>query len=241
MKLNTEPIKNWFGFTRRERRSTFSLLVIIVVILVLRYAIPNSNVTVENLTEKVSESANDNGSATNDRMKPDSVKFRKAFSKKTSAKSNKKFSASNVNYIVYQADRKSLRKPVDLNQSDTSALVKLPGIGPVLSLRIIKYRNFLGGFARVEQLKEVYGLPEETYEMIKNRVTVDSSFIKRIDINSADYKELSRIRYLDKYEIASILKYRQLKGRIAKISDLIDNKLITQEKAKKLGAYIRFE
>ena len=62
-------------------------------------------------------------------------------------------------------------------------------------------------------MKEVYGLSEETYEMIKDRITADSSFINRININTADYKELSRVRYLDKYEITSILKYRELKGR----------------------------
>ncbi|TAL66327.1 MAG: hypothetical protein EPN88_08645, partial [Bacteroidetes bacterium] len=60
-------------------------------------------------------------------------------------------------------------------------------------------------------------------------------------INSADYKKLSRLPYLEKYEVSAILKYRELKGNITNITDLIDNKLITKEKASKVGSYLRFD
>src|SRR5258706_14664541 len=46
----------------------------------------------------------------------------------------------------------------DLNQADTSRLVKIYGIGPKLSLRIVSYRDKLGGFIFQSQLQEVYGL-----------------------------------------------------------------------------------
>ena len=58
---------------------------------------------------------------------------------------------------------------LDINSCDSSSLVMLPGIGPVLSARIIKFRSLLGGFARKDQLKEVYGLPIETYNLISER------------------------------------------------------------------------
>ena len=96
------------------------------------------------------------------------------------------------------------KSSIDINGCDSAALVALPGIGPVLSARIIKYRKLLGGFASVEQLKEVYGLPEETYEMIKGRLYADSSGIRKININSSGYKELSRIPYIEKYEVTAI-------------------------------------
>ena len=119
--------------------------------------------------------------------------------------------------------------------------VRLPGIGPVLSARIIKYRRLLGGFARVEQLKEVYGLPAETYEMIKGRVYADSLQISRININSATYKEIIRLPYLKKYEVTAILKYRELKGRINGIDDLTEIKLLTAEKARKVNPYLIYD
>jgi DNA uptake protein ComE-like DNA-binding protein len=237
MKYNAEPIKNWFGFTRRERRSTFSLLIIIVFILIIRYSIPNSNATVEDLTPAVFESY-DHSTHNNDFSKPVEVKDKKAYLQKITGIQNKKFSAARTSY---QAGIRQLKKPVDINLSDTSELIRLPGIGSVLSARIVKYRAYLGGYSKIEQLKEVYGLSAETYDLIKNSITADSSFIKRININAADYKELSHVRYLDKYEITAILKYRKLKGNIYKLSDMVDNKLITIVKARKVGAYIRFD
>jgi DNA uptake protein ComE-like DNA-binding protein len=129
----------------------------------------------------------------------------------------------------------------DINVSDSATLVKLPGIGPVLSGRIIRYRRLLGGYATIDQLKEVYGLKVETYDIIKDRVFADSSVIIRININSAGYKELSHIHYFEKYEISAILKYRELKGRIPGISDLTENKLITTEKANKVRPYLKYD
>jgi len=140
------------------------------------------------------------------------------------------------------ATKKSIpqKSRIDINNSDSATLVRLTGIGPVLSVRIIKYRRLLGGFARIEQLKEVYGLPEETFETIKGRVFADSTVIIRININSAGYKELSRFPYFEKYEITAILKYREINGRITGMADLTDNKLITIEKAKKVGPYFKY-
>ncbi len=131
--------------------------------------------------------------------------------------------------------------PIDLNKCDSLSLVRLPGIGPVLSVRIIRYRHLLGGFARKEQLKEVYGLPAETYDLISDRVFADSSAIIRIKINSASAKELGRLPYIEKYELAAILKYRELSGRISRIGELVENKLLTAEKAWKVSPYIDFE
>jgi DNA uptake protein ComE-like DNA-binding protein len=119
--------------------------------------------------------------------------------------------------------------------------MRLPGIGPVLSARIIKYRRLLGGFVRVEQLKEVYGLPPETYEVIKGRVFTDSTFVKRININTCEWRDLVRIPYFEKYEVTAILKYRKLAGRINNIVDLTENKLITSEKASKIRPYLKFD
>lgn len=132
------------------------------------------------------------------------------------------------------------RTKFDINLSDSASLVELPGIGPVLSGRIIRYRRLLGGYATIDQLKEVYGLKAETYDIIKDRVFADSSVIIRININSAGYKELSHIHYFEKYEITAILKFRELKDRISGISDLTENKLITTEKAKKVRPYLKY-
>lgn len=229
MNLNREPIKKWFGFTRRERRSTFILLLIIVLIIGLRYAIPDSRITIEDITETVSAMENHPDLSSKKEVPTEKPVIHGYGSGKKSGKST--FTGK---YIPQKTK-------IDINTSDSATLVRLPGIGPVLSARIIKYRRLLGGFARIDQLKEVYGLKTETYEIIRERVFADSSVIKRIDINSAGYKELSHIHYLEKYEISAILKYRELKGKIRGIGDLTENKLITKDKARKINPYLNFE
>ncbi len=135
----------------------------------------------------------------------------------------------------------SMQRPlINLNSCDSAQLESLPGIGPVLSVRIIKYRKLLGGFASSDQLREVYGLPPETYDLIKGRVFADTSLIRKIKINKAEYKDLSSLPYLEKYEVTSILKYKQLAGSINSIADLIDNKILSREKAIKVKAYLDF-
>jgi DNA uptake protein ComE-like DNA-binding protein len=131
------------------------------------------------------------------------------------------------------------RPKIELNTCDSASLESLPGLGPVLSARIIRYRNLLGGFASVKQLREVYGLPEETFNLVSGRLTADSLLIKKININTADFKQLIRLPYIDRYDVNSILKYRELKGRIEDINELVDNKLVTKEKFMKVRSYLK--
>ncbi|MEO6686182.1 MAG: helix-hairpin-helix domain-containing protein, partial [Dyadobacter sp.] len=48
--------------------------------------------------------------------------------------------------------------PFDINTTDTTQLIKLKGIGTKLSLRILKFRDGLGGFHSASQFSEIFGL-----------------------------------------------------------------------------------
>jgi competence protein ComEA len=282
MSLNNRPIKNWFGFTRRERRSTFIMLLIISLILGLRYTIPDSRIGIEDITgteswvEKQSELSKKESIHPGEQFAfdPNIVSYSALMKLGLGAKESNtlinyrrkggKFRLPSDIKKVYGIEESKAEKLIpfikisedtlkkvsrfvrqrtkfDINLSDSASLVELPGIGPVLSGRIIRYRRLLGGYATIDQLKEVYGLKAETYDIIKDRVFADSSVIIRININSAGYKELSHIHYFEKYEISAILKYRELKGRIPGISDLTENKLITTEKANKVRPYLKYD
>jgi hypothetical protein len=132
------------------------------------------------------------------------------------------------------------RPMLNLNICDSASLEALPGIGPVLSSRIIKYRNLIGGYVSVDQLKEVYGLPEETFDMISARVVADSLTIRKIMINEWDFRQLIRHPYFLRSEVSAILKYRELNGRISGIGEMIDNNLISAETARKIRPYMDF-
>ena len=56
---------------------------------------------------------------------------------------------------------------IDLNEAGVEKLEKLPGVGPVLAERIVKYRNREGGFASVDELNEVSGIGPAKLKQIK--------------------------------------------------------------------------
>jgi competence protein ComEA len=62
--------------------------------------------------------------------------------------------------------------PLDINSASQEALESLPGIGPVLAQRIISYREANGPFATVEDLQKVDGVGADTFEKLKELVTV---------------------------------------------------------------------
>ena len=130
---------------------------------------------------------------------------------------------------------------IEINSCDSTDLLQLPGIGPVLSGRIVKFRNLLGGYASIEQLQEVYGLRPETFDLIKELVTVDTTLIDKIDINAADFRRFTKLPYFERKEINDIMRYREINGKISYIDELIDNNILSDIKAAKVKPYLQFD
>lgn len=55
---------------------------------------------------------------------------------------------------------------ISVNAAGLEEFVDLPGIGPVLADRIIKYRLRKGGFESLEELKNVKGVGDKVFEKI---------------------------------------------------------------------------
>ncbi len=110
---------------------------------------------------------------------------------------------------------------VELNSADSVDLVKLKGIGAVYAARIIKYRNLLGGFYSKKQLLEVYNFPKETYVNIESKISVDTTLIKKIRIDFAEYNDLLRHPYLNKKQVKAILTYRDKNGAFEKLAAIL--------------------
>lgn len=130
---------------------------------------------------------------------------------------------------------------IELNSADTTELKKIKGIGSVYSKRIIKYRELLGGYYNKEQLLEVYGLSKELYNNIEKSITIDTTKIKRININTATFKELNKNPYI-KYEgTKNIVNFRNKNGRYKDVNLILKNNLLSKEKFDKLKPYLTVE
>lgn len=127
---------------------------------------------------------------------------------------------------------------IEINSSDSVELMKLPGIGTKLSKRIIKYRDLLGGYYTLEQLREVYGLKEETLELIDNRIKVDNTKVQKVDLNFSDRYQLSRHPYIGKESAAQIINFRTKYGFITNPMVLKDSLILKESDYERLKPYL---
>lgn len=61
---------------------------------------------------------------------------------------------------------------ININTADSMALQEIPGVGPATAEKIIAYRTENGRFASKEDIKNVSGIGEKTYEKMKDKITV---------------------------------------------------------------------
>ena len=128
-------------------------------------------------------------------------------------------------------------KIIDVNTADSLLLESLPGIGPALAVRIIKYRNKLGGFYTREQLKEVWGLPDSVFHKVKEKV-IFSDNANKININTADFLKLKSHPYIG-YKLANtIINYRNQHGNFKSLEDIQKIILIDEKMFNRLSHYL---
>lgn len=137
-------------------------------------------------------------------------------------------------------EEKYIRNLIELNSADSIDLEYLPGIGPILAKRIIKFRNILGGFVKIEQLAEVYGLKNEVFIQIKKFVCVDTLLVKKLELNFISYSELKNHPYID-YNIArSIIKCRSEDGVFHNLDDFIGKGILNDSLISRISPYFKF-
>lgn len=132
-------------------------------------------------------------------------------------------------------------QPFDINLADSIQLTQLRGIGSVLSTRIIKFRNVLGGFYSLTQLKEVYGISDEALEALHKYAFVSQNFAPvKLNLNTIDVKTLSKHPYIS-YDLAkAIVHHRKTYGSFSALEDLKEVHLIDDTILDKLLPYVTF-
>lgn len=103
---------------------------------------------------------------------------------------------------------------LDLNTTDSVALVALPQIGEVMASRIQRYRDRLGGFVCYEQLYEVKGMDSTRYATVRPYLLLDTSNIRKLEVNRDEFKVLLRHPYLEYEQVKAIVNHRERKGLI---------------------------
>jgi DNA uptake protein ComE-like DNA-binding protein len=129
---------------------------------------------------------------------------------------------------------------IELNEADTALLMRIPGIGTSFAKRITAYGKLLGGYHRVEQLQEVYGMYEELYNQISPYFNVNPATITGIPVNKASLDQLRVHPYLNFYQAKAIVELRKKRGQLTGIEELQLLEEFTPEDWIRIAPYLLF-
>lgn len=150
-------------------------------------------------------------------------------------------------YFVFPSSRQAVasksRRPSpagkDLNSVTASELQFVSGIGPVLSRRIVKFRDALGGFLEASQLYDVYGLePTIARRVMKTFPLTSIPSVQRVSINEGTVEELASILYLTREMAGAIVARRKRQGPFQSLRELREIESIPEAKIDRIALYL---
>jgi competence ComEA-like helix-hairpin-helix protein len=144
-----------------------------------------------------------------------------------------------VDYGSYKSGGHRKIQSIDINTADSAALVALSGIGPGFAKRIMTYREKLGGFYQVDQLKEVYGLDSIWVKENKALLKVGAGVYRFLAINQVEWKDFKH-PYLPYGQSKVVLAYRKQHGVLKDFEALEKIQLLDLVAWKRLKPYLSF-
>lgn len=128
----------------------FGLIILSAVILYYALSMPKISVSQVSSVHISSEDISENSFSADNASPP----------KATSQSSTENDTSIAVNY------------PLNLNSCTAEELMSISGIGEVKANHIIEYREYLGGYTSVEQIKNIKGIGDGVYEKVSPYLTV---------------------------------------------------------------------
>ena len=111
--------------------------------------------------------------------------------------------------VPFKPKKKKRIEKQDLNTATAQAFQKISGIGPKLSERLVKYRNYLSGFSTPAQCYEVYGLDSLVVGRLLEYFEIQTpAQITPLSINDASLYELAKLPYISRQDAEKIVAYR---------------------------------
>ena len=144
-----------------------------------------------------------------------------------------------------QTERDTMARPykypagtvIELNRADTTELKKIPGIGSGIARLITGYRQRLGGFYTLEQLREIDLDPEPLRPWLR----IDSTAIRRLNLNRVGIDRLRRHPYFNFYQAKAIVERRKKHGPLRSLKVFALYEEFTEADFERMRHYVCFE
>ena len=144
---------------------------------------------------------------------------------------------SNPKYEKYIPVPK-IQKIIDINTATLEEFKELKGIGDVLSKRIIDFRQRLGGFVSIDQIREVYFLPDSVFIANKSYFKIENDSIRKLRLNTIDFKTLNSHPLISYKQTQLILAYRKQHESFKQIEEIQNIKAFDREFVDKILPYL---
>jgi DNA uptake protein ComE-like DNA-binding protein len=109
----------------------------------------------------------------------------------------------------------------------------------VLSARIVKFRDALGGFQNANQLLDVYGLEPVIARRVSSVFPIlNAPEVNVVNLNTASAAELSNVVYFSEKEVEIILAYRFSNGGIRSLKALGEALGWNLDKIDRIAVYL---
>jgi len=235
MKKSFVTLANFFAFTKGERRGVVALLSVISLLMfgiqVMPYYTQKNSLLEFSDEDIVQATSSDFVANNNDATIVGDATVVGAGSARPNVETGGAPSLQDNQNSSQPRFQTRERQPfrVHANTADTLDLQQIRGIGSTTSHRIVAYRERLGGFVRIEQLLEVWGIDSARYAQINAFFIIDKQNIRKININTTTIRDLQRHPYMDYWQAKAIVQNRDENGLYQDIADILKLALIDQE------------
>ena len=114
-------------------------------------------------------------------------------------------------------------------------------MGNGMGFRIFNYRERLGGFISLQQIKETFGMNDSSLQLMTPFLRLNSTIIQKININTATDFQLSKHPYIDRNMAKAIVLYRLQHGNYPTIEHIKKIVFIKETVYQKIVPYITVE
>lgn len=124
---------------------------------------------------------------------------------------------------------------LDINRASLNDLMGLK-LSAGLAKRIIRYREYLGGYQSIGQLKKVYGMSEEDYQRLRpNLLPIRTNTVK-MHWATMNYTQMASLAIFEPRDIWTIIQLRKERGKELGWEELITRFDLNKEQAYQLKA-----
>jgi DNA uptake protein ComE-like DNA-binding protein len=127
----------------------------------------------------------------------------------------------------------------NINEADSEQWSRLPGIGATLASRILHFRERLGGFYAVDQVRETFGLRDSIFQKIKPVLILRPGPLVQLDLNQTSRDALQMHPYIRWRLAKAIVEYRDQHGHFNSVDDLMRLAILDSEKFEKIKPYLK--